>query len=297
MSVLNLPNDGLPNVFVVLFQSLSDVRGGLGEESLLARLEPPGLLKGQPKLANTLRRWHELGIFVEKGGRYTVTESYRANVKPGEPIPLAHIRTVARKAAFATENNQRLWEAGASRSADLTRSLAWLLAQDVYELNWVTLPQIELNQLVREDLCIAKNDVRLNGLRTWGSFLGFLWSDGRAYIVDPTVAIRDVVSNVLPDGEEIAVDKFVDALAAELPVLDGGTYRRDVESHLDRKHYTQLPQGTLSKSLSRAFYRLRREGTLEWVLKSDAGAGVKLTGTEATRRADVVTHIKRSVGN
>jgi hypothetical protein len=297
MSVLNTASDGLPNVFAVLYQSLSDVRGGLGEESLVARLEPPGLSKSQTKLATTLRRWHEFGVFAEKGGRYTVAEQYRANVKQGETIPIAHIRSVARRAAFASENNQRFWEAEGSKSADLTRSLAWLLAQDVYALDWRTLPQLEINQLTREDLCFARNDTRLNGLKMWGSFLGFLWTDGQASVVDPTAAIRDVVVDVLPQNEELAVDKFIDLLAVELPVLDRGTYRRDVETHLDGRHYVQLPQGTLSKSLSRALYRLRREGTLEWVSRSDAGGGVKLTGTEATRRADTVTHIKRGGGS
>jgi hypothetical protein len=296
MSVLNLQNDGLPNVFAVLYQALSDVRGGLGEESLVSRLEPPGLSKSQAKLTTTLRRWTELGVFAKKTDRYVVSEEYRSTAKHGATIPIAHVRTIARKAAFAAINNQRFWEAEESKSADLTRSLAWLLAQDVYALDWRTLPQLEMDQLTREDLCFAQNDTRLNGLKTWGRFLGFLWNDGREAVVDPTVAIRDVIGGVLPETQELPVDKFIELLANELPVLDTGIYRRDVESHLDRKHYVQLPERTLSKSLSRALYLLRREGTIEFLSKSDAGIGIKLTGTEATRRADTVTHVKRGTG-
>jgi hypothetical protein len=296
MSLLNTQNDGLPNVFIVLCQSLNDVRGGLGEESLIARLEPPGLSKNQAKLSTTLRRWTELGVFGEKNGRYTITEEYRPVLMQEEVISIPHIRAIARKAVFATGNNQRFWEAEESKAADLTRSLAWLLAQDVYTLDWKTLPQLESDQLTLEHARFARNDTRLNGLKMWARFLGFLWTDGSAPAVDPTLAIRDILLDVLPKAEEIAVSKLVELLANSLPVLDTGVYRRDVEAHLDERYYVQPPEGTLSKSLSRALYRLRREGAIGFVSKSDAGSGIKLSGPDAARRTDTVTHVSRGVG-
>jgi hypothetical protein len=296
MSLLNTQNDGLPNVFVVLCQSLNDVRGGLGEETLIARLEPPGLSKNQAKLSTTLRRWTELGVFGERNGRYTITEEYRPVLKQDEVISVPHIRAIARKAVFASENNKRFWEAEESKAADLTRSLAWLLAQDVYTLDWKTLPQLESDQLTLEQARFARNDTRLNGLKMWARFLGFLWTDGSEPAVDPTLAIRDILFDFLPKGEEIAVSKLVELFANCLPVLDTGLYRRDVEAHLDQRYYLQPPEGTLSKSLSRALYRLRREGAIAFVSKSDAGSGIKLTGPDAARRTDTVTHVSRGAG-
>ncbi len=290
MSLLNHASDGLPNVLIVLFQTIAEARGGLGEATLLDRLEPPDSISDQRKVAQTLRRWLELGLFEARSDRSVISEPYRDS--KGHPYgSIGHCRVAARAAAFEQSNNERFWDAEKSKAADLTRSLAWLLVQNVYKLDWKSLPDEESRQLVLEDARFARNSTRLAGLRMWAPFLGFSWKDLGDYVVDPTLAIRDVIGDLVPKGRELPMDRFLENLATALPVLDQGRYRREVEDNLDPGSYHRLPEHHLSTALSRALYRLRREQVLEFRKLSDSGIAFHMTGPDQSSIGDTITHV------
>jgi len=287
MSVLNNASDGLHTVLIVLFQTLLNTKSGLVEETLRLRLEPPN---AGGKFDHTLRRWIELGLLEKQGDKVAVAKRYRAPSNRIVPGSLEHVAWAARTAAFAPENNERFWEATQSRSADLTRSLAWLLCQDVYSFDWSSIAELEAAQLMDESKRFARNSNRVSMLRSWGALLGFLWDDGNSVAIDPTVAILDVLPSALKSTREIPIEDFLDALVVELPVLDRGRYRAQVEEQLDPAHYPRLPAESLSSSLSRALLRLRRDQVVRFENRADSPQAVYLRGPQG-RPGDRVTHV------
>lgn len=296
MSLLNVTNDGLPNIFQLLYSTLHH-RGSTSESRLFSLLAPAGLPKNaQSMVDKTLRRWTDMGIFVNKNSRYSISEEYRVPARTPEERFGVEVRRATRRAVFAADNNQRFWEATASAAADLTRSLAWVLAQPVYSLEWSELATIEDQQLTREDARFARNDTRENGLKMWARFLGFLWDDLGAPAIDPTQAIRETLDAVLPSKGELPVDAFLASLSEQLPVLDGGPYRKEVEANLNPDYWTRPSTGAVSTSLSRALLRLRRELEIDWRARSDTRGGVALLGATGPIAEAPITHVSRRKG-
>jgi hypothetical protein len=279
----------------MLLYSTLHCRGSTSESRLFSLLAPKGLPdNAQVMVGNTLRRWTELGMFVvNKQNRYSISDEYRVSPRAPEEGFGVEVRRVTRRAIFAPANNTRFWEATESKAADLTRSTAWILAQEVYSLEWSELSTVESRQLTREDARIAQNDTRLNGLKMWARFLGFLWDDLDAPAVDPTEAIRDTLDAVLPTTDEVPVDAFLGRLAEQLPVLDSGSYRKEVESNLDSRSWTRPATGAVSTSLSRALLRLRRELEIDWLARSDTRGGVLLLGATGPVSEAPITHVAR----
>ena len=88
MSLLNTANDGLPNVFMLLYSTLH-CRGSTSESRLFSLLAPKGLPdNAQVMVGNTLRRWTELGVFVvNKQSRYSISVIFQAPDR--EPFAVA----------------------------------------------------------------------------------------------------------------------------------------------------------------------------------------------------------------
>lgn len=280
MSVLNQASDGIYTVLIVLVRALVRL-GPMSREDLLVACG--GDLEGvvdAGHLTRTLNRWTELGLFAMHDGLVILAAPHGDEL--GKTAEVAEVRLpgVARAIALAPENNTRLWEAGAAKSADLSRGLSWLLAQDIYELDTNTprtIAELEIAQLTDPSRCIFQNETRWNGLRAWMPYLGFA-REGAQMAVDPTVAVRDALPVVFASANTLTAREFIEALARLLPVLDRGTYRAQVEEVLDPAKWRQLPGGQLSMALSRALQRLEYEGHIALGRGADAKAGVALTG-------------------
>jgi len=113
---------------------------------------------------------------------------------------------------------------------DLRAALVWLMRQSPLEsLHY------EVNVQTNMPTGLFTNDTRWNGFRWWSEALGFgqlalksLDRGGGAktkIIPNPSVAVMDAIAHPfgdpLPRNEHIPVDRFVDFLRAELPVLPG----------------------------------------------------------------------------
>jgi hypothetical protein len=293
MSLLNLTNDGLPNILIVLYATVAKARTPMSRNDLIDAIAPANVVQ-DPRLARvTLNRWTELGLFrVSEGGeQITLAEAPPNDLKSDADFVRA-TRVAARRVVLSQGNNADLWAKEGARAADLTRSLAWLLAQDVYRLKFGDVNSLELNQIADSNLRLMQNNTRVNGLQFWGSFLGFI-RQPRGGDVDPTLAIRDVLDDCIAPGEELPATEFVRRLGSAVPVLDGGEYSVAVLSRLNRTALPSLQSGQLSHALSRAMFGLRADRTLQFRNPSDVGSVILLTGRGGPRTDHRYTSVQR----
>lgn len=292
MSLLNLTNDGLPNVLLVLYATAARAKAPLKVHDLLDLVAPAGVVSDQSMARQTLNRWTELGLFkAAESDSIALAQSPEMDLKDDADV-VRSARMAARACALSEVNNPDLWARQSARAADLTRSLAWILAQDVYQLRFSEIEKLELDQVSDPHVRLMQNDTRINGLKFWANFLGFVRQPGGGD-VDPTVAVRDTVQICLEPGEEMPATDFVERLAVHLPVIDGGAYRLAVESQLEHHALVDLQPGQLSTSLSRALLSLMIDETLEFQNKADVGRSIVLTGRDGLRADHRYSWVKR----
>ena len=279
MSVLNQQSDGLHTVLIVLVRALVRL-GPMSQEDLLTACGADLDVVDPGHLTRTLDRWTEFGLFATDNNLVVLAPPYGDVLGKAPDQAEARLPKIARTIGLSVENNARFWEAKASRSADLCRGMSWLLAQDVYSIDTNSheaIAAIEIDQLIDESRCIFQNNTRWNGLRAWMPYLGFA-REGAQMAVDPTVAVRDALSEVFTASPNLTARQFVDALARVLPVLDYGAYRTQVETVLNPARWRRPPEGQVSTALSRALQRLEFEGQIALERGADAKEGVALTG-------------------
>ena len=293
MSVLNQASDGQFNVLITLVRAA--VRFGPRERSDLFALcgaDAPGV--DASRLRGTLLRWTELGLFELHDERVALREPHRSRLGKDAGKAEDRLPSVAREIALAVENNQRFWEPLGNKSADLTRGLSWMLAQDVYTLETSShsrIQDLESSQIPDLSRRMMQNDTRWTGLKAWMIYLGFGRGEA-AFTVDPTVAVRDSLYAIFPDTKPLPAREFLSRAAEILPVLDQGAYRLMVEETLRNSAWSPLDDNKLSTSLSRAIERLVHGGELAMEQRADAQNGLQLTGVNG-RIWRSFTHIWR----
>lgn len=273
MTVLNTPSDGYFNVLIVLVRALVAF-GPMPREDLV------GLCRADhdadpTRLRQTLRRWTDLGLFTEDKKTVALAPTDADGGLPSDfGEATAALPGLIRRIVFREENNTRFWDSSKSLCADLTRGLAWLLAQDIYTADvtdHAAIQSLEARQLVELDKRIVQNDVRWHGLLAWGNYLGFLWN-WDAPMIDPTAALRQDLPLIFGKNTELTAAELEDRVATVLPVLDKGRYRCEVEDALDPANWQRPARPELlSTALSRGLWRLDALGVL--VLESRADAG------------------------
>lgn len=293
MSLLNLTNDGLPNVLVVLYSTVALARSPLTVNELLEAVAPLGVVSDRDMARVTFTRWVELGLFQSDDAeeRVTLAQAPVSDTKNDFEIVRA-TRVAARQCALSEANNQDLWARKSARAADLTRSLAWMLAQDVYRMRFSDAQSLEMKQVTNHDLRLMQNDTRKNGLQFWGHFLGFVRQPGGGD-VDPTLAVRETLPTCIAAGEEMPATEFIERLGKRLPVLDGGVYRLAVEAQLENSALPSLQSGQLSTSLSRAMFSLIVDETLQFENKADVGSSIVFTGRDGLRADHRYSWVRR----
>lgn len=291
MTILNMPSDGSFNVLMVLFRALKEV-GPMGEEELQTYCG--GTLAEKPeRLRHTLNRWSALGLFRTKGdGSVDLGEGLEFCAQ--NEATTAELAGLVRKVIFYEANNDNFWDSEKCACADLTRGLAWLLAQDIYtaEVGKTTAIQaLESEQLTDTDRRLVKNSNRLEALRVWGLSLGFLWNED-ALVIDPTEAIGDELGSIFSGSSELTASQLRNRIAAVFPVMDGGRYRVEVEKALNQATWAAPPGDEyLSTSLSRALWRLNDEGRIALEHRADAGDVRVLQGAKG-RQWMTFSHVR-----
>lgn len=292
MSVLNQASDGQYNVLITLVRAL--IRFGPRERSELLAFCGAGISGFDATRINpTYVRWTELGLIEAPDGLTVISEPYRSRLGKDADKAEALLRPIVREILLSDANNRRFWESEANKSADLSRGLSWLLAQDVYSIDTSSharIEDLEKSQVNDQSKRMMQNDTRWIGLRTWAVFLGF--GRGENFVVDPTVALRDNLLTILPGNDAIPAQEFLARTAEALPVLDQGTYRLKIEEVLKDSAWLPLEDQRVSTSLSRAIQRLVQTGELALEQKADAESGLQLTGLNG-RAWRSFSHIRR----
>ncbi|RYG87878.1 MAG: hypothetical protein EON59_06110 [Alphaproteobacteria bacterium] len=295
MSVLNQASDGQYNVLITLVRA--SVRFGPRERSELLGLCGAGVTGVDAgRLNSTFLRWTELGLFESLEGQTVISEPYRGRLGKDADNAEARLPSIAREIVLRADNNQRFWEAEGNKSADLSRGLSWLLAQDVYSIDTSShakIEDLESSQIVDQTKRMMQNDTRWNGLKTWAAYLGF--GRGESFVVDPTAALRDALTQIFPTTEPMLAQDFLRRTAEILPVLDQGVYRLRVEDALKASAWSALEDHRLSTALSRGVERLVHAGELAMEQRADAQDGLQLTGVNG-RSWRSFTHIWRTAG-
>jgi hypothetical protein len=183
----------------------------------------------------------------------------------------ADIAIVTNEALFAPKM-KTIFGSDEHDTEGLFRALGCLLASDRFALE----SPLRMNKPTLQDFYsqqlrdFVPNDSERVIVNRYGHFLGFL--EGTAsgeYLVDPTRAVRGVLGQVFSDRGELEARQFLERLSGLLPLLDGGSYRVEVEKRMAGPISGDITSRRLSKSLSLALERLTYAGILAHERKSD----------------------------
>lgn len=292
MSVLNLTNDGLPNVLVVLHATvLRQGQRGISESGLLDLVAPNSVVDEKEKMAEqTLRRWTELGLFRKEGDQIFAS-AYPEGVRTASPVALRNFtRKVATKSAISPEANVDLW--GTAGAVDLTRSLAWMMTLEASQVKSSDLKSLASAHFPDTNRAIVQNDAHFAGLRKWAQFLGF--GKDSFSTIDPTIALQDCLPDIISPGETLPTNVFLERIATALPVMDNGRWQTEILSKISEEP-AYIRTGALSTALSRALLGLRASRELILRQRSDSGNAMVLSGVNGPRPDLIFHEVERPV--
>jgi hypothetical protein len=118
----------------------------------------------------------------------------------------------------------------------------------------------------------------------YGDFLGFLEPFGAGYIVDPTRAIEPYLKTVFASENKLSLRVFIERLAEQIPLLDGGRFRRLLEPLMQDLGWHPREVHQVSPSLSHALVRLESASRLRLDKASDDTSSMQLQLPEGKHR-------------
>ena len=288
MALLNPPQI-LPGVARVLFRALQAADGFAMPRAELAKSVAPAALPqaegapigpGSKGFDDTLTACLTIGLLDRDGDAISLHPELPEHARDRRQRD-HHFRTMVRDLMLRDAVNYGLWDS-TEGARDLTRALAWYLAQNPLR------PPAPWNETGGVDVAqeqqfgagerVFSNDTRWGAFDRWATFLGFahhLPHGGKDVLVpDPTGAIRHAVPSVLT-AQRLEIGVVIEELGHRIPVLDGGTYRRDVEARM-RPEAVRSGGDLLSPSLAYALLRLRDEQFITLEDLDDAPQKVRL---------------------
>ena len=295
MSILNRPSDGLYNILIIIYKSLTKYKQ-LNKDELLDLICPKSI-SDQKLASNTLNTWTDLGLFEIQDKSITIVEKYKLTKSKISNDNVNDIfAKLLREIIFHEENNKNFWSNEKNRASDFTRAISWILAQDVYTFNCGTYKDIEYYENIQLKNATERrqfqNDTRWSGFRSWSRYLGFAW-ESDTFIIDPTVAVRDNLPDVFISTKKLQQKDFFSRLSEILPVLDNGKYRKKVENELkESESWKKTRINFLSSSLSRALIRLESDGVIKMSAQSDAEGNVVTVTGKNQKAINKVSHIE-----
>lgn len=281
MSINNLENDGIYPILIVLFRTVANL-GKVNADELI-RICYPGSVSDTEvlkRLRGSLSRWIEIGLFVKTNDNVQLDARYTKGKKETLDDFANRLPSFCRRLVLEEKNCIPLWGQSAAVTADFVRGMAWLLAQNIYGFptTWNGGVENKENEQLVSDKKVIQNDTRWIGLRAWARYLGFATGDGGSFQIDPTKAVKDELPSIFGKHKEIKAKEFLDALSSQIPIVDFGTYRKQVEEHLNISTWHKQTEGHLSMSLSLALRRLELDKIIKLEGRADAGSSFRLTG-------------------
>ena len=149
-------------------------------------------------------------------------------------------------------------------------------------------------KLVKQDIQLlenSKNDALLQNVVYWSKYLGFLsYISEKKFIPDPTNVLAKNLPSIM-GSKKLAIDEFQSRLGSQIPVLEGGKVRNEIESKL--KTELQRSEAHFSRTTSFALKRLESRGVIKFENVSDANNWILDLG----KIQDSVSHIEFNKGN
>jgi hypothetical protein len=281
MTILNSASEGLPNELIVLSRAAFEF-GPITRDELVELCRAGDVIR----LKGCLSKWTTIGLFDEDVDGKTRLSSL-AGGRRGESVDAwtDRLPAICRRLALSPANTMPLFGKDPGVSADLAKGLSWLLAQNIFELPTVWrggVSELEANQLNSDDQNIT-NDVRFNALRFWAVYLGFA-NAANGFFVDPTIALRQELSDMLKPNQAVSANVFVEDLARRMSVFDGGAVRTAITDKLRPDKWAKPRPQQLSISLSYALYRLELDQVIAFEAPSDTEQGFALLDKDLTER-------------
>ena len=270
------------SVLVAIFKLLQTEKKRLTTENV-HNLCAPGEVGDKAKVRQTINAWLALGMLQEVDERITIHEDVRKDECAIDALPhLPGTNLVRRTTQICGRRRMQF--------AEFVRGICWALAQDAWTVSmdsWDEIQTLIQQQLGTGSNEIFQNGVNWRGFKAWAVYLGFAWCSTKSssgIIVDPTQAVRSILPGVFGRRKSLEAAEFLKAISSEIPVLDGGVYRVEVESRLRKESdgplvWSPPPNNQISTSLSQSILRLIAEGTLVGDNKADSDEAIRITLT------------------
>jgi len=301
--VLLDPPQALPNAMYYIYRYLLEVapKQRASKAQIIRGLAPSTLVPNDAVCRLSVEAGSRLGLWIEEVGAGRASDGHSDGHEEDQALVVlspdllnrsmeeisdrTRFRVLLRRHIFAPNLNRGPW-LSQDGAYDFTCAIAWLLAQDVSNPpgTWEStakpaIPTVQGRQIEQlgnsQEQWLIKNQTRWDPLVRWALFLGLVGRqvlDAKVIVVpSPVGAVADALPSVFAKGakRELTAENFVNALAAELPIVDRGKYRQEVIAHLTAG--TPMPEANqLSSSLSHALLILRQRGDITLEDRADA---------------------------
>lgn len=270
MSIINNAHPGSSIRLLCLIDRILDRRKArpIPRTELLELCRPdnlPGSKGAGERFEDNLNFWLKEGLWIEdESGILPVIFSSSKHSLPSQVLELLILRIQEKNDNDICEGN---------RIEPFFRTISCLLAQDKYTfygkhqlMSGTNGNGAEaVNTWLPSEMSINVSN-EASRLLEYGVFLGFLEPFENGYITDPTRAIESVLNRVFAQSKEMPIREFLQHLAKHLPMLDGGSYRQQIEPLMGEKGWEGPETHQISASLSHALCRL--SNSLNIILES-----------------------------
>jgi hypothetical protein len=299
MAILNPPRT-LPGLGRAIVNYLLDARRSTTEEDLVAAFKPEGLNPGAEAaggLKNTISSLRAINV-LETYGDGTLQLGEHVPV-PKAPFRTDQFRRVLQARVFDLGRDGDVWvtqpgDAHTSGARDLSRALAWVMAQDALgnPLSWAenvqTLQAEQFRTNDRESWAIT-NDTRWTAASRWIPALGLatpsVMKDRSGLVPLPVIAVDDALATV-PE-ERIGIHDLLARIGQAVPALHGGSMRTGLVSVLGTDPDPGIAAECADSSVGQALRILEERGRVTFETLPDA-EGIRLSRFDAARQTHAI---------
>ena len=259
-----------PNRMRIMFEFVK-TRGnrGVSWEDLISLIKPRSMSGDDTALRDTRLETERLGL-IKRGAddRFSVEEDIRESGLSFFSLLEGRLLRPQQIDDFGHANFQR--------------ALAWFLAQSpTRPIDWGANPRqrVELDCGEGSGAFELTNNTVFQNFVYWARFLGFArlgdGGDGKRVTPDPTPAVRRYLPEIL-SGENAAMPvPTLRTLATQLPVLDFGSVRTEVEAMMSVER--RPSESELSATMTLALMRLEQTGEINLASRPDAQSRTQLS--------------------
>ena len=283
--ILNFANDGQIEVLWTLAKYLCSTKEH-DMNHLKNEFSPGENSKNSKKTTQTITRWTQLGLFVEKEGKLSFSSQFN---KINSNNFQEEFSTQLRRLVLDRKNNPKdlFFKQESNLASDFTRAAAWMMMQDPvhFSSNMSTWNDFEYQISIQLKVDDFLNDTRFNQFRRWAVALGFLEGYGSNHFLDPTKAVRSelvsackkIQNHAVENGLVYPAKNLIKSISENLPVLDGGIYQEYIMTKAKNDMLKFPKPDRVSPMLSLALRRLEMEKIIRLRDRADATSGVILS--------------------